>query len=853
MESDVEDDSVTPTRILSSFFVTCLGVIFTAVHLLHLIDEDGLIPLLTGVVFPSAFAVFLIYAGYRLFKSNLTDSERLSVVLWTVIGGVGIGSFFIAAVVYSMYEGGSMRHPVFLLINSLNIGTAAGFTVGWYYSKESHQISLLQNKRLELSKQRRINEVVRQVDRAVFRSESRDEIESRVCEILSDADPYLFAWIGEYDPETDKVVPRASSGAEEGYLDEIEISLSDETGEGPTGKAIRTGEVEVMQNILEDPEYEPWREEAEERGYRSSAAVPLVYGDEVFGVLNLYADRAYAFDEDETQMFKQLGNDIAYSIDAVDTRAELEETRRKLEEAQEMAHLGHWDWNPETGEMEWSDEMFRILGLTPGEIDPTYDDFVDFVYPDDTKKVRTAMERSVESHTFDIDYRVIRSDGDIRVVHQKVDVNVYDYGYGDEEDRVSGGDYDGREESHRVFGTVNDVTHERKIDHLLNSIRSISQIVIEAEREEEVFNSSLEILSARSDQGYGFGCASIATLESEDKDTEVDSIYTANRIGETKKESEERWREVYTEEYIDEVLDEGTLTIDDVTQPPYEHHGEDSLSHGAIGVSLRHRNNFYGVMTLHIPSPSRISEEERHLIDEIASNISRGIYALRAEEKIENERDELALLNRIVRHDIRNDMNLVLGWGDILRDHVDDEGEEYLETVLSTSEHVVDLTKTARDFVDAVEKEEEIDLRPVSLTSVVRETVESRKQTYEEAEFEFGEIPKIEVRANDLLSTVFRNLLNNAVQHNDKETPRVEVSAKEKDEEVVVSVADNGPGVPDTQKESIFGRGEKGLESEGTGIGLYLVDTLVDEYGGDVWVEDNEPEGSVFKIKLPKW
>ncbi|XGI84442.1 ATP-binding protein [Halorutilales archaeon Cl-col2-1] len=678
LESDVEEDSVTSTRIISSLFVTFLGVIFMTIHLLHLIDEDGLIPLLTGVVFPSAFAVFLIYAGYRLFKSNLTDSERLGVVSWTVVGGVGIGSFFIAAVVYNMYEGGSMRHPVFLLINSLNVGAAVGFTVGWYYSKESHQISLLQNERLELSKQ-----------------------------------------------------------------------------------------------------------------------------------------------------------------------------RRKLEEAQEMAHVGHWEWNPDTGEMEWSDEMFRILGLTPDEIEPKYDDFVEFVYPDDTKKVKTAMEKSVESHTFDIDYRVIRSDGDIRVVHQKVDV--YDYGYGDEEDSVSGGDYDGRENSPRVFGTVNDVTHERKIDHLLNSIRSISQIVIEAEREEEVFNSSLEILSARSDQGYGFGCASIATFKSKDTGTEVDSIYTANRIGETEKESEERWREVYTEEYIDEVLDEGTLTIDDVTQPPYEHHDEDSLSHGAIGVSLRHRDNFYGVMTLHIPSPSQISEEERHLIDEIASNISRGIYALRAEERIENERDELALLNRIVRHDIRNDMNLVLGWGDMLRDHVDDEGEEYLETVLSTSEHVVDLTKTARDFVDAIEKEEEIDLRPVSLTSVLKETVESRRQTYDEAEFESGEIPKVEVRANDLLSTVFRNLLNNAVQHNDKETPRVEVSAEEKDVEVVVSVADNGLGVPDTQKESIFGRGEKGLESEGTGIGLYLVDTLVDEYGGDVWVEDNEPEGSVFKIKLPKW
>jgi signal transduction histidine kinase len=66
-----------------------------------------------------------------------------------------------------------------------------------------------------------------------------------------------------------------------------------------------------------------------------------------------------------------------------------------------------------------------------------------------------------------------------------------------------------------------------------------------------------------------------------------------------------------------------------------------------------------------------------------------------------------------------------------------------------------------------------------------------------------------------------------------------------------VSIADNGPGIEDKHKEQIFQEGEKGLESGGTGVGLYLVKTLVDKYGGDVWVEDNEPTGSVFVVELP--
>ena len=60
------------------------------------------------------------------------------------------------------------------------------------------------------------------------------------------------------------------------------------------------------------------------------------------------------------------------------------------------------------------------------------------------------------------------------------------------------------------------------------------------------------------------------------------------------------------------------------------------------------------------------------------------------------------------------------------------------------------------------------------------------------------------------------------------------------------------PRVPDDQKDAIFGKGERGLDSAGMVIGLYLVDTLVTSYGGTVWVEDNDPEGLVFVVELPE-
>ncbi|RJX51996.1 hypothetical protein DP106_00065 [Halonotius pteroides] len=67
-----------------------------------------------------------------------------------------------------------------------------------------------------------------------------------------------------------------------------------------------------------------------------------------------------------------------------------------------------------------------------------------------------------------------------------------------------------------------------------------------------------------------------------------------------------------------------------------------------------------------------------------------------------------------------------------------------------------------------------------------------------------------------------------------------------------VQVADNGPGVPDDHKAEIFGKGETGLDSAGTGLGLYLVETLVSAYDGSVSVADNDPEGAVFAVTLPR-
>ncbi|WP_123538742.1 response regulator [Halosimplex salinum] len=225
----------------------------------------------------------------------------------------------------------------------------------------------------------------------------------------------------------------------------------------------------------------------------------------------------------------------------------------------------------------------------------------------------------------------------------------------------------------------------------------------------------------------------------------------------------------------------------------------------------------------------------------------------RRERELQSRTEKLAVINRLVRHDINNDIQLLVAWADGAGEHVGEEGQEYVDRIQHTCGHIAELTTIARDFVDTIGSDEKFDLKAVNVRYILEDEVEKADRQHEDLTVSVdGEIPNAPVRANELLSSVFGNLLSNAARHNDSSDPAVTVGVEETETKLRVRVADNGPGIPDSRKESVFGKGEMGPESPGTGIGLYLAHTLVDRYGGSIAVEDNQPTGTVFVVTLRK-
>jgi len=260
----------------------------------------------------------------------------------------------------------------------------------------------------------------------------------------------------------------------------------------------------------------------------------------------------------------------------------------------------------------------------------------------------------------------------------------------------------------------------------------------------------------------------------------------------------------------------------------------------------------HGVFIAAAPVVEAFTDIDRILFEMVATNLAVALDRMHHRRHLEEQRDGLELLNQMMSHDIRNDLQMISAYSRSLDEYLDDEGQDALDTIVASAERATDLTQSARHLAEVM-LTTDAPREPVPLRSVLETQLEETRQSADVASIIVdGAIPRVGVMADDMLPSVFRNLLKNAIQHNDNDVPEVVVSVETDQESVVVRIADDGPGLPDARKDEIFGRGSKGLDSEGTGIGLYLVRTLVEQYDGSVHVEDVEPTGAAFVVELER-
>jgi signal transduction histidine kinase len=231
-------------------------------------------------------------------------------------------------------------------------------------------------------------------------------------------------------------------------------------------------------------------------------------------------------------------------------------------------------------------------------------------------------------------------------------------------------------------------------------------------------------------------------------------------------------------------------------------------------------------------------------------------------QEIERQRDELSVLNWLVRHEFRNNASVILGWAD---QFVGDSPQERraIDRMTGAAEDIVRLTKSVGDLVSTQDTDRS-ELDDIQLQGVVEAEVDQLRERAGELSIsppEPSDGPSL-VLANQFLGTVIRTVLRNALERNDTEVPTIDLglmgpaaptgetalSATDRSSEYLwLEISDDGPGFSESTREHLLDEAYP-ERPDGTGIGLFLVGRFMTQYGGAVEIDDNDPRGATIRL-----
>jgi len=263
----------------------------------------------------------------------------------------------------------------------------------------------------------------------------------------------------------------------------------------------------------------------------------------------------------------------------------------------------------------------------------------------------------------------------------------------------------------------------------------------------------------------------------------------------------------------------------------------------------------YGVLNSGSTDTGAFDETDVVLAQLLTANTRSALERAEREEALKRQTDRMEFFNSILRHDVLNGMTVIRARAEFLADELDGEQLQDAETIIDWSDDITTIIQRVRTVLETLTGSGDPQLESVDLSNSLRSEVKRVRATYPDVTCETDIPADVRVRANELLGEVFGNVITNAVDHNDTDGLCISVTVEGSDgpdDFVTVRIADNGTGVPDEIQEAIFRREETGhAKSTGSGFGLFFVDSMVSEYGGDVRVQDNDPQGAEFVIELP--
>lgn len=303
------------------------------------------------------------------------------------------------------------------------------------------------------------------------------------------------------------------------------------------------------------------------------------------------------------------------------------------------------------------------------------------------------------------------------------------------------------------------------------------------------------------------------------------------------------------------------LNVSDLeVYPPIKGLGVRSI----LGVPMKASGNIIGVIHIDWFNVHPVSERDLRILLVIAERISLAIVNARLYEQAKDLQMQTQFYLDLIGHDINNMNQIAMGHLEMAKEMIesgeslDSDDMSFIETPLETLKNSSRLIDNVRKLQQA--KETAFKLEPINIIDVLADlkkefiNIPGRDIT-----INLSSSAECPVEANHLIRDVFGNLMGNAVKHSDGSlTMNIHVDRMERDGTTYcrTTIEDDGPGIQDDKKEEIFERLKRGhTTARGSGLGLYLVKKLIENYQGRISVENRVPgdytKGSKFVVLLP--
>jgi len=270
----------------------------------------------------------------------------------------------------------------------------------------------------------------------------------------------------------------------------------------------------------------------------------------------------------------------------------------------------------------------------------------------------------------------------------------------------------------------------------------------------------------------------------------------------------------------------------------------------------------YGVIATFSESDT-FSESEEIVFETLAVSVENAINFVMQQKQL-MVLDQV--LGRVLRHNFRNTINIVSGYGDLLADDdvsIDQvvAGNKIMKAVYRLKS-IVESARELRSVVDSYDEMVEVDL-----PKILRRAAAKVRSDYEFANIDITvgdqrlEEGNVCVLANPKLGTVFEHLIENAIVHHQNvnvfsptetiegKPPNVSINLQLEDEHVVVDIVDDGPGIPQEEIETLDEYEEEAVK-HGSGVGLYIVDRILDYSGAEMDFCESNSDGSRSCVRL---